>query len=120
MTMNYLDPITTLLMTKAIDGLHMRQTYIAQNIANASTENYVPMRVSFESALRAAANDGPGVLQRLEPRVYEDPQGAVDGVRLDMELASASETALRFSGLIEVLGRHFALQRLVVSANGRS
>jgi flagellar basal-body rod protein FlgB len=120
MTTNYLDPMTTLLLTKAIDGLHLRQTFIAQNIANASTVGYIPIRVSFEEALRAAANDGPGVVERLEPRVFEDIEGGLDGVRLDMELASASETALRFSGLIEVLGRHFALQRLVVSANGRS
>ena len=120
MTYQSLDPVTHLLLVKAIDGLQLRQEYIAQNIANASTLNYTPVRVSFEQVLKAAKDDGIGVISQLQPRVYEDPDARGEGVRLDMELVSASEAALRFSGLIEVLGRHFALQRLLVSANGRS
>ncbi|GIU68059.1 flagellar basal body rod protein FlgB [Candidatus Phycosocius spiralis] len=120
MTYQGLDPLTHVLLVKALDGLLLRQEYIAQNIANASTPDYKPVRVTFEQALKEAKNDGISEISQLKPQVYEDLNARGQGVRLDMELASATQAALRFSGLIEVLGRHFALQRILVSASGRS
>lgn len=112
-----IDPLTHAIVKKALDGLMMRQTYIAQNIANASTDGYRPVTVSFEDALSAAADRGIHAVDALQPRGVEAPEGTP--VRLDLELAEASQTALRYSGLIEIMGRQFALQRLIASSTGR-
>ena len=46
--------------TKALDGLFARQAATAQNIANANSAGYVPVRVKFEEALRDAADTRAG------------------------------------------------------------
>lgn len=115
--MDAIDPLTHAIAVRSLDFLELRQAFIAQNIANASTPGYRPVRLEFEAELRQAAGDGPGAVRALSARVVEAEEGLT--VRVDLELAEATQTALRFSGLIEMLGRQFALQRLIVSNTGR-
>lgn len=113
-----MDQISSALITQSLDGLHQRYLFTAQNIANANTPGYQPMRVSFEAALRAAADQGVSAIQAVEPRVFAD-EAYADGdaaMRLDLELATAAQTAMRYRALIDILGRQMALHRSVVSA----
>lgn len=109
-----MDPISAALIDKALDGLNQRYLFIAQNIANANTPNYRPVRVEFESALRAAAGRGVVAIEAVEPRVVVEPE-ETGPMRLDLELASAAQTAARYRALVDLLGRQMALHRSIVS-----
>jgi flagellar basal-body rod protein FlgB len=111
-----MDPVTPLLIAKALDGLHARQKVIAENIANAGTPNYRPLAVSFEASLKAAAAQGADAIASVEPRTHLAPRAAIPGeLRLDLEIATAAQTSMRYGALIDFLGREMALHRAVVS-----
>ncbi len=78
-------------MIKALDCLSTRQVATAENIANASTPNYRPLRTTFEQALKDAAVQGDDAVQAVTPKIEQavagDPgrraaprQGDGDGV----------------------------------------
>jgi flagellar basal-body rod protein FlgB len=109
-----LDALTGSLIIKALDGLSERASATAENIANASTPHYRPLRVSFERALSQAASQGPEAVRGVRPEMTRAP--AKDGdMRLDLEVQTAASTALRYSALIDVLGRQMELESLAVT-----
>jgi len=111
-----MDPLSALLVTKALDGLAMRASAISQNVANAGSPSYTPIRVSFEDRLRDAAATGLDAVRNMQPEYLRALPGGPDGeLRLDLELASASETALRYSALVDVLSRQMQISRLAVT-----
>lgn len=107
--------IAKILIAKALDGLHARQLATAQNIANANSESYRPIRVTFEESLRAAAAQGPGAIAAVAPRTGLAPARFGGELRLDLEIAAASQTAMRYGALIDVLEGRTGLMRAVVS-----
>jgi len=108
-----MDQLSALLVVKALDGLALRASAISQNVANANSPNYTPLRVDFEGRLREAAQAGPEAVRQLRPEFEQDMSRAGQGgMRLDLELASASETALRYAALVDVLSRQMQLTRL--------
>lgn len=110
-----MDEVSAALITKALEGLHQRYMFTAQNIANANSPEYRPMRVSFEESLRAAADRGPDAIRAVQPRVIGDDSAEDGAMRLDLELAAASQTAMRYRALIDILGRQMALSRAVAT-----
>lgn len=108
-----MDAITSLTLARALDGLHQRQIATAYNIANAGTPSFRPLTVRFEEQLRAAARKGPSALARVTAETVQGP--ARSNERLDLEIATASETALRYSALVEIAGRRMAIDRAVLS-----
>ena len=115
-----MDEISAAIMKKALDGLNLRYEFLAQNIANANTPDYQPMAVTFEEALRTAAGHGVDAIAQVKPQA--EPvlnAGGPSELRLDLELADASQTAMRYRALLDVLGRQMALHRAVVSEGGR-
>ena len=104
---------TAVLIIKALDGLAARSVATAENIANAGTPGYRPLRVSFEDALKSAAAQGDTAVQQLtfkaEPAPVEDSNGEV---RLDLELATASTTAMRYGALIDIFDRRLQMDTL--------
>ena len=111
-----MDGISATLALKALDGLMARAEATSENIANANTPGYRPLRVSFEEALAAAAKSELGDIENVQPRTYRDPSGAMDGeLRLDLELATASGTAARYAALVEVLNRQLQLRSLAAT-----
>jgi flagellar basal-body rod protein FlgB len=106
-----------ILALKALDGLSTRAVATAQNIANASTANYRPLKVSFEDALANAAANGSDAIAAVTPQVTTAKSGPDSELRLDLELATASGTAGRYSALVELLSRQLQLQALAITGN---
>ena len=113
-----MDNSTAILMIKALDGLSERAIVTAENIANAGTPHYRPLRVTFEKALEEAAAKGDAAVEAVKPDVERAPAGTPDGeLRLDLEMATASQTALRYTALIDVLNRQGQLESLAITGN---
>lgn len=114
-----MDEVSAALIARALDGLNQRYMFTAQNIANANSAGYRPVRVSFEESLRAAASSGAEAIRAVEPRVFVETGDGAETMRLDLELATASQTAMRYRALVDILGRQMALQRALLAAGGR-
>ena len=110
-----MDEISALLMAKALDGLAMRAAATSQNIANAQTLAYQPLRVRFEEQLRRAAAAGPEAIRTVQPEYIRAlPEHGDAALRLDLEMATASQTALRYAALVDLLNRQMQVHRLTV------
>ena len=111
-----MDELSALLIAKSLDGLAMRASAISQNISNANSPGYLPIRVSFEDELRGAAGAGPDAVRAVQPQFVRVISSEFDAaLRIDLEMASASETALRYSALVDVLSRQIQISRLAVT-----
>ena len=107
--------ISQALAMKAMDALAMRQTAIAQNIANAGSETLQRKSVSFEDALREAAEEGPEAVRALVFNIEnEGPEIAGGEIRLDLEMQSSSSTAGRYAALADLMGRQMQIARAAV------
>ena len=114
-----MDTIAPITITKALDGLMLRAAATAENIANANSPNYRAVAVRFEEQLRAAAAQGADAVRAVRPETVLAPQPALGGeMRLDLEMATAAQTAMRYAALIDILGRQMQLDRAVI-AGGR-
>jgi flagellar basal-body rod protein FlgB len=104
---------TAAIMMKALDGLEARSVATAENIANAGTPGYRPLRVNFEDALRAAAAEGTDAVRALKIEATPVEPGTTEAnLRVDLELATASATALRYDSLVEILNRQSQMESL--------
>lgn len=111
--------VSKILIAKALDGLHARQIATAHNIANANTQGYRPIHVTFEDSLRAAAGQGSDAIRNVRPHTEFAPvPHFADEMRLDLEIATASQTAMRYGALLSVLEGRGGLMRSVI-AGGR-
>ncbi|MET0247975.1 MAG: hypothetical protein ABW182_14590 [Sphingomonas sp.] len=108
--------VSKVLIAKALDGLHARQLATAQNIANANSPGYRSIRVTFEESLRAAAGQGADAIAGVQPRTELAPVPRfADEMRLDLEIATASQTAMRYGALLTVLESRGGLMRAVLA-----
>lgn len=113
-----MDGSTAVLMIKALDGLNARSVVTAENIANASTPNYRPMRTTFEAALKEAAIRGDDAVQTFKPAVEQAVAGTPDAeLRLDLEMSTASGTAMRYGALVTVMNRQLQLDSLALQGD---
>ncbi|HWA90280.1 MAG TPA: hypothetical protein VG889_09615 [Rhizomicrobium sp.] len=113
-----MDPSTAILMVKALDGLNARSVATAENIANASSKNYRPMRVSFETALKEAAAQGDTAVQALVPSAEQAVAGTPEAeLRLDLEMSTASGTAQRYGALVTLLNRQLQLDSIALQGD---
>jgi flagellar basal-body rod protein FlgB len=114
-----IEAITTAALGLALDAAALRQQAISANIANAETEGYVPVRVSFEDQLEEARQvlDGrgrldvaslAGVQPRLEP-LAATGSGLPPKIMLDVEVADMTANAVQYQALIKGLTKHYAI-----------
>lgn len=107
--------VSEILAIKAMDGLYLRAAAIAENIANSNSRSFHIQTVDFEDALRRAALDGPEALAEFRPSPKRTPEAITGGdIRLDLEMASASATSIRYSALSDILNRQMQLNRLAI------
>lgn len=119
-----IEAITTAALGLALDAASLRHKAIAANIANANTEGYVPMRVTFEEqlsdareSLQTRAAIAPfaltGLRAQIVPAIDVDGQGS--RVQLDVEVAKMAENTVHYQALLKGLSRHFALLNSAIS-----
>lgn len=110
-----MDKLSAILIGKALDGLSIRATIIAQNIANANSAAYSPKKVTFEDELRAAVKLGADAVSSVEPQISTVDHKLTSGdMRLDLEMANASQTSMRYAALVDILNRQMQLTRLTI------
>ena len=105
--------VSELAAIRAMDGLYLRAAAIAENVANANSVSVRLKTVDFETALREAARGGLNSLAAFRPTMTTDPVAVAGGeVRLDLEMANASATSMRYAALTDILNRQMQLNRL--------
>lgn len=109
-----MNPIISAILNKALDGLSLRSIATAQNIANVNSAGYRPMSVSFEAELQAAAAKGEEAVRALPLTMHQSGIAITQGVRLDLELETQSETAMRYGAIADMLARELQLQRTII------
>jgi len=118
--------LTVATVAKALDGLFLRQTVNAHNIANGASPGFKPVRVEFEAALAQAYHHQAGratpdlaAVNGVTPHVYVSSMKPGDAMRLDLEVANASDTAMHYEALISVLERSMQLKNLALTGGAR-
>ncbi|MBE7367197.1 flagellar basal body protein [Ramlibacter pallidus] len=122
-----LEAVTTATVSLALEAATRRHQALAANIANANTEGYAPMKLSFETqlaeareALRTHGTVSPAHLQavrlELEPMLEED--GRVAKPSLDLQVAEMAANAVQYQALAQGLSRHMSIMATAV-ADGR-
>jgi flagellar basal-body rod protein FlgB len=112
--MSIFDP-TQLALTRAISGATLRNSVLANNVANADTPGFQPSDVDFHSALAGAMSAGPEAIEalRLEPERRAPVALRADGNGVDAEAESAklAENGLELSALVQVAGARVQIMR---------
>jgi flagellar basal-body rod protein FlgB len=118
--------LTSSLVMRALDAATLRHATQAQNIANASTPGYQPLRVNFEEQLAMVRGQLLGrsnnavatrALSTIQPRVDFQPTGSVDGndkVKVEEEVAKMMQNAVFYQSLITALGKNGSILRMAV------
>jgi flagellar basal-body rod protein FlgB len=108
------------IIAKSLDALSMRYEAIAQNIANAGSVGYRPVRVEFEAELRRAADISTDAVRSLTIQPSTDSRFRPGNeFRLDLEVADASQTSMRYAALLDILGRRMAISRAALGTGGQ-
>lgn len=106
--------ITGLAVGYALDGLSMRHSAIATNIANANSPGYRPMRVSFENQLAGmlaeiknessttSSPNPPPPLVSFEPQVTE----LLRRNTVENEMVQLNRNVLQYEALIKGLNKY--------------
>lgn len=111
-----MDGLSAQIIIKALDGHAARAAVIAENIANAGSPNYRPLRLSFEEALSKATAQGSDAVSQVQPQFEQAESAAIDGeFRIDLELARGTTNAMRYTALVELLNRSVRLEALAIS-----
>lgn len=124
-----LEAVTAAALGLALDAAELRQQAAAANIANASTDGYVPVRVSFEEqlgeargALLARGRLDTTSLADVTPTLEPAPLGASGlppKVMLDLEVAGMSQNAAHYAALLKAVSRHYAVLGLAATEGKR-
>lgn len=123
-----IDPVegaTVGIVKLALDAASMQHAAIANNIANANTPGFVPVRLNFDAQLAAlgaqwdgAAATAPSLPARLTP-LPQRADGADDGGALDLEAAELGRNTVHYDALLKALNRHFALLGTAINEGKR-
>lgn len=96
--------ITGSIVEYALDGLSLRHSAIAANIANANSVGYRPLRVSFENQISALLGQGGGgTASSPAPLVSTEPpvSDALRRSALENEIVQLNRNVLQYEALIK-------------------
>ena len=122
-----IEAVTTAAISAALEAGSRRHAAIATNIANAQTQAYAPVRLSFgeqlaqaQATLREKGALDAGALEILRSLREVEPEADEAGatVQLDVEMAELARNAVHFQALTQGLSRHMSLLALA-AADGR-
>jgi flagellar basal-body rod protein FlgB len=128
------DHVTVALIGKALDAASLRHQAIANNISNANSPDYRPMRVNFEEQLgfaRAALAQGQKLsasdVSGLRPVLETEPapsngNATVSGngvTTIDMEMVKLAQNTLHYQALLKALGHQSSLLSTAINEGRR-
>ncbi len=119
--MNFIDPATLQLVSRALDAGALRHQAIAQNIANANVAGAKASRVQFEELLGNIPTDlaaGRGFKAEDVPA----PQvvtAAGRPIALDDEMAALSSNSLQYQALLKAMSRQLSILSVAVQEGRR-
>jgi flagellar basal-body rod protein FlgB len=97
---------TQLALERAISGASMRQSVLANNLANAETPGFQRSDVDFHDALSQAMSSGSGAaIDAVQFSAKQDPQtlrADGNGVDVDTESAAMAKNGLEYEALVSV------------------
>lgn len=122
--MNFVEPATLALVSKALDAATVRQAVHANNIANAGVEGFAPSRVSFEAHMSQvrdvlARGDRLSVADVGGLQATIETMGTDSKVELDAEVSALARNGLHYQALIKALDRELSMMSLAVSDGKR-
>jgi flagellar basal-body rod protein FlgB len=115
---------TQLALERAIEGASLRQTALANNLANANTPGYQRVDVDFHTALGRALESGAGTRAALDRTGFsaqaDGSAGAVraDGgtVDADAEAAKLAANALEHQAAVQIAATRNAILSIAMGA----
>lgn len=119
--------ITNRLVGMALDASLLRQQAIATNIANANSQGYIPVRVSFEDQLASASNAlldrshdvaSMAELKDIEPRLetaVSNEAGVGPKVQLDQEVARLMQNVIHYEALLAGLSKRTSILQMAIN-----
>lgn len=119
--------VTVQAVRVALDAAVLRHVAIANNIANAKTPGYQPLRVSFEEQLQRAGaalgnGDSDALRAQLDRLADDMKSGAAlrpddsGPVQLDSEMVRLADNSLRYRALLQALGSRSAILKLAINS----
>mgnify|MGYP000861620889 FL=1 len=120
--------ITGKIVEYALDGLSLRHSAIAANIANANSTGYRPLRVSFESNLSGLLGQstgsppfGPTPSELPTPQVFAAPpiSESLRHRALENEIVQLNRNVLQYQALIKGLDKYTAVISTAINEGRR-
>jgi len=116
--------LTTLALSKGLDGAGTRHKAIAGNIANVETPGYIRQDVSFEDQLKQALQSpderlAERSLQAVEPKTQSDmttpvgPNG--NNVSIDKEMAELTKNSLQYETMVQLMNMKISMLQTSIS-----
>jgi flagellar basal-body rod protein FlgB len=109
-------------LEKAMSGAELRQTVLADNIANANTPGFQPSDVDFQSVLAQAVGQGDGASQLEQVTFSPTPvqTGAVqvdgNGVDVNAQMADLSENSLYYQAAESIMGQQMEILKTAIGS----
>lgn len=116
--------VTTQLVSLALNASLARHAAIATNIANANTEGYRPVRVSFDEQIALVQDrlvnrrydaSAPRLIESLQRSMRPSENLSVAKVQLDAETAHMVQNAVHYQALLAAHNKMHAITRLAIS-----
>lgn len=114
MILDQLGGLTASVVGYALDGLSMRHEAIAMNIANADSQGYRPVEVSFEKYLTEFVQSGDPA-QSL-PSLSMQPAVSVLGAKnsVEMQTVALNQNVLQYEALVTGLNKYMSMVSMAV------
>ena len=117
--MNWLDTVSSSLLSKDLDGLWVRQQAISDNMANFETPGYRTKQVSFENQLRDQLADAGASNEKtienidgVTPTATEDSDETFradgNGVDLEQQMIDMARTSTNYSYSLRQMDDYFS------------
>jgi len=124
------------LLERSLDAANLRQTVIANNIANADTPYFKRSDVQFEEVLRKAMDGSISKLegrrtdprhihigisgQEVKPAIVQDDSTVMNNnlnnVDIDMEMALLAKNQLRYNTIIQQVNHEITMSKIALEA----
>ncbi len=117
---NTMNDATIDLIKLALDASLMRQTAIANNIANTNTRGYQTLEVNFEQQLIAKNSIAePDLSENVFKDIHPFYQVSENASPIDEQIALSVKNATHYRALIKGLNQKLAIMKLALEGNNQ-